>query len=117
MTERTSDPCPIGPVGDLIGNRWTTPILWALAHEERLRFGELAARLGTVSPKVLSERLRGLERDGLVTRTYHPEMPPRVEYAITELGRTLSPVFAGLVEWWDANASEVERARRAFDGG
>lgn len=67
--------CPINPVIDLVFSRWTTPILWVLDHHGRLRFNELQRHLPTITPKVLTQRLRQLERDGLVIRTYHAEIP------------------------------------------
>jgi DNA-binding HxlR family transcriptional regulator len=107
--------CPISPVVDLLFSRWTTPILWTLHDSGRQRFVELQRRIATITPKVLTQRLRQLERDGLVARTYHPEVPPRVEYEITELGRSLAPLFAGLAEWGSANLGRVEGARRTYD--
>ncbi|MGW6911661.1 winged helix-turn-helix transcriptional regulator [Streptomyces sp. NPDC054940] len=106
--------CPIAPVVDIVFSRWTTPILWALHEYGRQRFVELERRIGTITPKVLTQRLRQLERDGLVVRTYHAEVPPRVEYEISELGRSLAPLFAALSEW-SVNLGEVERARVAYD--
>ncbi|WP_279433225.1 helix-turn-helix domain-containing protein [Micromonospora sp. KC213] len=109
------DPCPISPVVDLIFGRWSSQVLWVLTHHDRLRFTELQQRLPAVSPKVLTQRLRQLERDGLVTRTYHAEMPPRVEYEPTDLGRTLSPVFQTLVTWANSHLDQVIAARRRYD--
>ncbi|MDQ0379704.1 winged helix-turn-helix transcriptional regulator [Amycolatopsis thermophila] len=106
--------CPISPVVDLVFSRWTTPILWTLNEYGRLRFVELERRIATITPKVLTQRLRQLERDGLVVRTYHPEVPPRVEYEISELGRSLAPLFAAVSEW-SVNLPEVDRARAAYD--
>ena len=106
--------CPIAPVVDIIFSRWTTPILWTLNAYGRQRFGELERRITTITPKVLTQRLRQLERDGLVVRTYYPEVPPRVEYEISELGRTLAPLFATLAEW-SVNLDEVEQARLDYD--
>lgn len=106
--------CPIAPVVDIVFSRWTTPILWALHEYGRQRFVELERRIGTITPKVLTQRLRQLERDGLVVRTYHAEVPPRVEYEISELGRSLAPLFAALSEW-SVNLDEVEQARVAYD--
>ena len=106
--------CPIAPVVDIVFSRWTTPILWALHEYGRQRFVELERRIATITPKVLTQRLRQLERDGLVVRTYHAEVPPRVEYEISELGRSLAPLFAALSEW-SVNLDEVERARVAYD--
>jgi DNA-binding HxlR family transcriptional regulator len=107
--------CPIAPVVDLVFSRWTTPILWALHEFGRQRFVELERRLVTITPKVLTQRLRQLERDGLVTRTYHAEVPPRVEYEISDLGRSLAPLFAHLAEWGAANLEKVDEARQGYD--
>jgi DNA-binding HxlR family transcriptional regulator len=106
--------CPISPVVDIVFSRWTTPILWTLNEYGRQRFVELERRITTITPKVLTQRLRQLERDGLVVRTYHAEVPPRVEYEISALGRSLAPLFASLAEW-SVNLAEVERARADYD--
>ena len=111
-----ADACPISPVVDLVFSRWTTPILWTLNESGMLRFVELERRLGAITSKVLTQRLRQLERDGLVQRRYHPEVPPRVEYEITDLGRSLSTVFAALGEWSTAHLPAVEEARAAYEG-
>jgi DNA-binding HxlR family transcriptional regulator len=108
--------CKISPAVDLLFSRWTTPILWTLNQSGSLRFVELERRLGSITPKVLTSRLRQLERDGLVERHYHAEVPPRVEYEITELGRSLSPVFAALAHWTDEHLPSVERARDSYSG-
>ena len=119
MKPSTEDPptiaCPISPVVDIVFSRWTTPILWSLHTFGRQRFVELQRRIGTVTPKVLTQRLRQLERDGLIVRTYHPEVPPRVEYEISSLGLSLAPLFATLGEWAAANLPEVDKARAAYD--
>jgi DNA-binding HxlR family transcriptional regulator len=107
--------CPISPVVDMVFSRWTTPILWTLNAQGRQRFVELQRQITTITPKVLTQRLRQLERDGLIRRTYHPEIPPRVEYEISDLGRSLGPLFAHLAEWASANLGQVEQARQAFD--
>jgi DNA-binding HxlR family transcriptional regulator len=107
--------CPIAPVVDIVFSRWTTPILWTLNEYGRQRFVELERRITTITPKVLTQRLRQLERDGLIVRTYHPEVPPRVEYEISELGGSLAPLFAHLAEWADTNLDKVERARHHHD--
>jgi DNA-binding HxlR family transcriptional regulator len=106
--------CPIAPVVDVVFSRWTTPILWALNEYGRQRFVELSRRITTITPKVLTQRLRQLERDGLVVRTYHAEVPPRVEYEISDLGRSLGPLFAALSEW-SPNLEQVELARAEYD--
>jgi len=115
----TTDPlraCPIGPVVDIVFSRWTTPILWTLNAHGRQRFVELQRRITEITPKVLTQRLRQLERDGMIVRTYHAEIPPRVEYEISELGRSLAPLFHQLAEWSGANLDKVELARDEYDG-
>ena len=117
MTRTTTSPelaCPIAPVVDIVFSRWTTPILWTLNEFGRHRFVELERRITTISPKVLTQRLRQLERDGLVVRTYHAEVPPRVEYEISDLGRSLGPLFATIAEW-SGNLDKVDEAREAYD--
>ena len=109
------DPCPIEPVVDLVFGRWTSHVLWALAHHGRLRFNELHGHVPGITPKVLTERLRQLERDGLIARTYHREIPPRVEYEMTPLGQTLVLVFRTLTEWSDKHLDDVRAAQREYD--
>ncbi|MFC4505020.1 MULTISPECIES: winged helix-turn-helix transcriptional regulator [Streptomyces] len=107
--------CPISPVVDIVFSRWTTPILWSLHMHGRQRFVELERRITAITPKVLTQRLRQLERDGLIVRTYHPEVPPRVEYEINELGQSLAPLFAHLAEWAAGNLDKVDLARHDYD--
>ena len=107
--------CPIAPVVDIVFSRWTTPILWQLNAHGRQRFNDLRDLVEGITAKVLTQRLRQLERDGLVTRTMHAEIPPRVEYEITDLGRSLAPVFAALVNWSADNLTEVAQARDSYD--
>ena len=109
--------CPITPVVDLVFSRWTTPILWTLHEQGRMRFVELRRHIGTITPKVLAQRLRQLERDGLITRTYHAQIPPRVEYRITPLGQSLAPVFAQLATWSGEHMDQVEHSRQTYDAG
>jgi DNA-binding HxlR family transcriptional regulator len=106
--------CPIAPVVDVVFSRWTTPILWTLNEFGRQRFVELERLIGVITPKVLTQRLRQLERDGLIVRTYYPEVPPRVEYEISDLGRSLAPLFQSLAEW-SPNLAKVEEARQHYD--
>ncbi|CUU59078.1 DNA-binding transcriptional regulator, HxlR family [Parafrankia irregularis] len=116
--DSTTDPesaCAISPVVEIVFSRWTTPILWTLHQHGRQRFVELERRITSITPKVLTQRLRQLERDGMVIRTYHPEVPPRVEYEISDLGLSLAPLFAHLAEWANANLDGVEISRRDYD--
>ena len=111
----TGPACPISPVVDIVFSRWTTPILWALNEHGRQRFVELQRLIPAITPKVLTQRLRQLERDGMVVRTYYPEVPPRVEYQISDLGRSLGPLFASLAQWASTHLDQVEAARHGYD--
>src|SRR5207302_9671510 len=86
---------------DVIGGKWTVLIIHELMAGTR-RFGQLQSALGGVSPKMLIARLKELERAGFVTRTLYPEIPPRVEYALTEQGRTLKPIIDAMEAWGEA---------------
>ena len=90
--------CPIETTMTLISNRWKVLILWDLLGGVK-RFGELKKLLGGVSQKVLTANLRQMEEAGLLTRTVYAEVPPRVEYALTETGRSLRPVLEAMLEW------------------
>jgi DNA-binding HxlR family transcriptional regulator len=110
-----TDPCPIAPVVELVFGRWTSHVLWTLAHHGRMRFGDLRDRIPGITPKVLTQRLRQLERDGFVSRTYYPAMPPRVEYECTPLALSLQPIFTSIVDWSDTHLDQVGHARHQFD--
>lgn len=90
--------CPITATLRFIGGRWKCIILFFLSAGTR-RFGEIAARIPTVSRKVLTQQLKELEADGLIARHQYNESPPRVDYSLTELGKSLSPVFTAMSEW------------------
>ncbi len=106
--------CPSRLVLDRVAEKWTGLVILALS-DGTLRFGELRERIGGVAPKVLTQTLRNLERDGLVTRTVHAEVPPRVEYALTELGASLRTPLAAIQEWAEANVSAVLANRERAD--
>jgi DNA-binding HxlR family transcriptional regulator len=90
--------CPIAATLGYIGGRWKTVILYFLSSGKK-RFGEIGARLPTISRKVLTQQLKELERDGLVVREEYKEIPPRVEYSLTDLGKSLAPVFKEMSNW------------------
>lgn len=90
--------CPVEAALDVIGGKWKPLILWALG-DNVLRFSELQKGLPGVNTKMLTKQLRELEEDGVITRTVYPEVPPRVEYAITDFGRTLIPILQALCNW------------------
>ena len=101
------DNCPVRRSMDVLGGRWTLLIVRDLLAEPR-RFGELLMTLGGVSPKVLTDRLKSLEREGILTRTVYPVMPLRVEYALTDLGRELRPVIDALAAWGGRLPAEAD---------
>jgi len=90
--------CPVEAALDVIGGKWKPLILWAL-RDNVLRFGELRKELPGVNTKMLTKQLRELEEDGVVTRKVYPEVPPRVEYRITDFGKTLIPILEALCNW------------------
>ena len=105
-------------VNDLIGrvaDKWTMLILEVLVEAGTLRFTRLGDLVPGISQKMLTQTLRQMERDGLLTRTVHPVVPPKVEYALTHLGLSLGAAFCGVWVWASDNLQDVERARRAFD--
>ena len=122
--EIAHDPhAPVDPrvetlVNELIGrvaDKWTLLVLEELEDHGTCRFTELARRVPGISQKMLTQTLRAMERDGLVTRTVHPVVPPKVEYRLTALGHSLGEAFCGVWHWAGANLESVERARAAFD--
>ena len=90
--------CPVEAALDVIGGKWKTLILWALG-EDTLRFNELQKKLFNVNTKMLTKQLRELEEDGVIKRTVYPQVPPRVEYKITDFGKTLIPILEALSAW------------------
>jgi DNA-binding HxlR family transcriptional regulator len=97
-----------------IGDKWSVMIVGYLSRKT-MRFNELRHTIGGISQRMLTLTLRNLERDGLVTRTVYPEIPPRVEYALTDLGRTLTQPLDALWDWAGAHRDEVQLARARYD--
>ena len=101
MEAKTLPACPVETTLTLISDKWKVLILRDLMPGAR-RFGELRRSVGGVSQKVLTAQLRQMEASGLLTRTVYPEVPPRVEYCLTELGRSLKPVLDAMSSWGEA---------------
>jgi DNA-binding HxlR family transcriptional regulator len=97
-----------------IGDKWTVLVVSVLAGGSK-RFGEIRRALGSISQRMLTLTLRGLERDGLVTRTVTPSIPPRVDYELTALGRSLIEPVGTLTTWVRQNRRTIEAARQRFD--
>ncbi|MEM7052282.1 MAG: helix-turn-helix domain-containing protein [Acidobacteriota bacterium] len=107
--------CPIERVLSVFAGKWKPAILFALEAEGTLRFNELRRQIPGVSQRMLTQQLRELERDGLVSREQFLEIPPRVEYKLTSLGQSLSPVEAAIDAWGQAHMPRIEKARQQYD--
>lgn len=104
--------CPTRQVLDHIAGKWTILVVDALLDGTQ-RYTDLSRRIEGVSQKMLTQTLRGLEADGFVTRTVYPTIPPRVEYELTALGRSLAEPITALRQWTETHINEIERARAA----
>jgi len=100
---------------DRVADKWTMLILEVLTENAPLRFSRLAEQVTGISQKMLTQTVRQMERDGLVTRTVYPVVPPHVEYELTPLGLTLGGAFCGVWVWASDNLKAVEKAREGFD--
>ena len=118
-----ADAPPLDPrvealVNEVIGrvaDKWTMIVLEVLTEHGELRFTRIGQLAGGVSQKMLTQTLRQMERDGLVVRTVHPVIPPKVEYRLTDMGHSLSEAFCGVWTWAEAHLDRIETARQAFD--
>jgi len=106
--------CPSRQVLDVLGSKWTVLIVGALIGGP-MRFGELRRRLDGVTQKSLTQALRMLERDGFVTRTQYPTIPPRVEYELTQLGRRATSLMTAVRDWAEENLTDVLASRARYD--
>lgn len=112
------DPRVEALVTELIGrvaDKWTMILLELLEDHGQLRFTQIARLVPDISQKMLTQTLRRMERDGMLTRTVHPVVPPRVDYALTPLGASLGEAFCGVWMWAAANLERVQLARDDFD--
>ncbi|MDO6414785.1 helix-turn-helix domain-containing protein [Sphingomonas sp. BIUV-7] len=118
IAEQDVDPRVEALVHELIGrvaDKWTMLVLEVLEEQGELRFTQLARAVTGVSQKMLTQTLRAMERDGLVIRTVHAVVPPRVDYRLTALGHSLGEAFCGVWIWAERNLAIVDAARCAFD--
>jgi DNA-binding HxlR family transcriptional regulator len=106
--------CPTRIVLDRIADKWTVLIVGALEKEKK-RFGELRREIGGISQKVLTQTLRGLERDGIVERKIYASVPPKVEYSLTPLGRTLVQILESIRGWSENHIEDVIKSRGHYD--
>jgi DNA-binding HxlR family transcriptional regulator len=98
-----------------VADKWTLLLLESLEDAGAKRFSQLARDVPGISQKMLTQTLRQMEREGLVSRTIYPEVPPRVEYALTDLGHELGEAFCGVWQWAERNITRIEAARAAYD--
>jgi DNA-binding HxlR family transcriptional regulator len=129
LSELAGEPCPAGEGPDAtgapsecrarevlqrVGDKWSVQVIDLLGQDTK-RFTELHRSIDGITARMLTVTLRGLERDGIVTRTIHAVIPPRVDYALTPMGRTLLDTIGQLITWADSHLSEIEAARAAYD--
>lgn len=107
--------CPVRDVLDCIGDKWSILMIMTLATRPR-RFSELHRAIRDISKRMLTQTLRDLERDGLITRHVFPTKPPSVEYGLSPLGKSLLDPMASLIDWADQRYSDIHAARVRFDG-
>ena len=102
--------CPIRDVLDRVGDKWSTLLIFTLAERSH-RFGELRRAIPDISQRMLTQTLRELQEDGLISRTVHPTTPPSTEYALTDLGRSLVAPLTALARWAESHHDEIKKAR------
>ncbi|MFI7060357.1 winged helix-turn-helix transcriptional regulator [Kribbella sp. NPDC050124] len=110
----TREDCEVRQILDRIGDKWSLLVI-ALLDNESMRFTELKKTIDGISQRMLTVTLRQLERDGLVSRTVYPVVPPRVDYELTPLGVTLHATIQSLVTWTETHQSEIAAARARYD--
>lgn len=108
------DTCPVRNVIDRIGDKWSVLVLLLLEEAGVMRFSEIQKTIQTISQKMLTVTLKALEADGLVLRTVYPQIPPKVEYQLTERGRSLLPHLHSLVDWANINMNGIMTSREAY---
>ncbi|MBN2598429.1 helix-turn-helix domain-containing protein [Labilibaculum sp.] len=107
--------CPVRTVLDRFGDKWSILVLLILGEKQKLRFNEINKEVGSdISQKMLTVTLRKLEADGFILRTIYPEIPPKVEYEITDLGKSLVPHVDNLTKWAVSNMPAIKRSRERF---
>lgn len=107
--------CPIRHILSRLGSKWSMLVLLTLHANGTMRFGDVRKTIGDISQRMLTVTLRTLEADGLVARTIYGEIPPRVEYNLTERGESLIPLLSQLVDWALENRTEILKDRRAAE--
>jgi DNA-binding HxlR family transcriptional regulator len=109
-----TEKCPVRNVLDRFGDKWSILIILVLGSAGKLRFSEMHNAIGDISQKMLTTTLRTLEADGLISRKAYPEIPPRVEYQLTDIGRSLLPLIDNLSKWADEHMPAIRRSRKKY---
>ncbi|OMP77758.1 helix-turn-helix domain-containing protein [[Flexibacter] sp. ATCC 35208] len=107
--------CPIRHVLDRFGDKWSILVVELLSHKGKMRFSEIATSIGDISQKMLTVTLRSLEADGLISREFYPEIPPRVEYELTQLGKSLIPPINNLLHWGQEHLETILGNRKRYE--
>ena len=100
-------PCPVSLTSRVMGGKWKARIVWALIRNDVLRFSQVRAACTPISDRILSKELKELEELGLISRKEYPVVPPKTEYKLTTLGRTLEPVMAAMAEWGTSHHAKI----------
>lgn len=106
--------CKAAPILEWIGNKWTLAVLVKISENKSVRFNELFRTIPSLSEKVLSQVLKQLTLDGIIHREIFPDVPPRVEYSLTDLGKTLLPHIEALIKWGQDNFEQIMNNRRTY---
>lgn len=109
--------CPVRDVVARFGNKWALLVILVLSENEPIRYNELGRKIPDISSRVLSNTLRTLEADGLVSRKFYQEVPPRVEYSLTDTGRSLVPIILELTAWAQKNMKTIIEHRNKIQSG
>ena len=115
MKRRTESACPVRSVLNSVVSKWSILIIDILGNTESMRFNEINKTLGDISQKMLTSTLRSLEADGILSRKMYNEIPPRVEYALTQLGQELLPHIRNLIGWSQQNLESIKKNRLLFE--
>jgi DNA-binding HxlR family transcriptional regulator len=115
VRSRSKSACPVRSVLDGVANKWSILIIDLLGDAEKMRFSEIGKALGDISQKMLTLTLHLLESDGILSRKMYNEIPPRVEYSLTEMGKDLLPNIRHLIYWAKANMTQIEKNRISFE--
>lgn len=106
--------CPVKDIMATYGDKWSMYTILLLGQHQKLRFNELRSAVSGISQRMLAVTLRSLEQDGIISRTLHPEIPPRVEYQLTELGESLLKQLLSFASWAETNFNEILQARKKY---